>query len=195
MRVIGVTGGTGAGKTSLLEYLKTKGAALLDCDKIYYEMLAEDADLRVHLKDCFGEVFLPDGSLDRKKLGKIVYEDAEKMRLLNMIVYYFMGLEIRKRLQKLRDDGAALVAIDAVNLIESGLGELCDTTVGIIAPEEDRLARIMARDGIDREYALSRIRAQKDDDYYRRHCRIILENTGKEEELPALAEKTLADIL
>ena len=195
MKVIGLTGGTGAGKTTVLREIEALGGAILDCDRIYYEMLETDGALRQELTEAFGDVFSPDGALDRKKLAGIVFSDEKKLRKLNGIVYYYMGLEIRRRLVALRDAGCPLAGIDAINLIESGLGELCDTTVAVTAPEEARLARIMARDGISREYALSRIRAQKPEAYFRRYCRIVLENDGSAEKLREKAQEMLKNFM
>ena len=195
MKVIGLTGGTGAGKTTVLKEIEVMGGAVLDCDRIYYELLETDDALRREMTEAFGDVFSADGSLDRKKLAGIVFSDEKKLRTLNGIVYYYMGLEIRRRLVALRDAGCSLAGIDAINLIESGLGELCDTTVAVTAPEEARLARIMARDGISREYALSRIRAQKPEEYFRRYCKTVLENDGGTEEFREKAQRLLINFM
>ena len=188
MKVIGITGGTGAGKTTVLKVLQTHGAAVLDCDRIYHELTLSSPQLRRELTDTFGDVYLADGTLDREKLGKIVFGDRDKLQQLNALTYYYLGLEIRRRLVELKESGAALAAIDAVNLIASGLGELCGMTVAVTAPEEIRLARIMERDGIGRERALARIRAQQPEEYYRRHCHAVLCNDGTPEELTRQAE-------
>lgn len=195
MKVIGLTGPTGAGKTTVLELLKAHGAAILDCDKIYYELLSSDENLRRELQETFGDVFLPDGSLDRKKLGKLVFENEHAIQKLNTIIYYYMGLELRRRLTLEKQAGTGLAAIDAINLIQSGLGELCAMTVAVTAPEEVRLARIMARDGIDRDYALSRIRAQENEEYFVRHCHAVLQNDGTEEALQEKAKALLRDFM
>lgn len=195
MKVLGLTGPTGAGKTTVLKYLQEKGAQVLDCDKIYYEMLSSHADLRRELEETFGDVFLPDGSLDRPKLGKLVFENENAMQKLNTIIYYYMGLEVRRRLVQAKNSGAELAVIDAINLIQSGLGELCAMTVAVTAPEEVRLQRIMARDGIDRAYASSRIRAQENDEFFARHCHAVLFNDGTEEELKEKTECLLKDFM
>ena len=195
MKVIGLTGPTGAGKTTVLDLLKAHGAAVMDCDKIYYEMLKENEDLRQGLRDAFGEVFLPDGNLDRRKVAELVFSNEENLKKLNTLVYYHMGVEIRRRLSAAKAEGKTLAAVDAINLLQSGLGELCDTTVAVVASEETRLARIMERDGMDRERALSRIRAQEPEEYFRRHAKIVLENNGTQEALTAAAKECLAAYL
>lgn len=195
MKVIGLTGPTGAGKTTVLDLLRSRGAAVMDCDKIYYEMLRDNEDLRAGLQNAFGDVFLPDGTLDRKKLAGLVFSNEENLKKLNTLVYYHMGLEIRKRLQAAKGEGKTLAAVDAINLLQSGLGELCDTTVAVVASEETRLARIMVRDGIDRERAISRIRAQEPEEFFRRHARIVLENNGTPQALTQAAEVALKEYL
>lgn len=195
MNVIGLTGPTGAGKTTVLKMLQSHGAAILDCDRIYYEILGSDAALRGELTETFGDVFLSDGTLNREKLGKLVFQDEKSLQKLNTIIYYYMGLEIRRRLVEEKKKGTRLAAIDAVNLIQSGLGELCCFTVAVTAPEEARLSRIMARDGITREFALSRIRAQENDEYFTRHCHAVLQNDGTPAELKEKAEKLLKEFL
>lgn len=195
MKVIGLTGPTGAGKTTVLDLLKAHGAAVMDCDKIYYEMLKENEDLRQGLRDAFGEVFLADGSLDRRKVAELVFSSEENLKKLNALVYYHMGVEIRRRLSAAKAEGKTLAAVDAINLLQSGLGELCDTTVAVVASEETRLARIMARDGIDRERAISRIRAQEPEEFFRRHAKIVLENNGTQQALTAAAQQSLAAYL
>ncbi|MDO4845311.1 MAG: dephospho-CoA kinase, partial [Oscillospiraceae bacterium] len=94
-----------------------------------------------------------------------------------------------------KEKGRKLAVVDAINLTDSGLAELCDVTVGVLADEHTRMTRIMARDGIDAERAQRRIRAQRSDEYYRRHCKIILENNGTEEAFLAAAAEALRDYL
>ena len=195
MKVIGITGPTGAGKTTVLEVLRDHGAAVLDCDRIYYELLAGDEALRQELTEAFGDVFLPDGALNREKLGKMVFQDEKSLQKLNTIIYYYMGLEVRRLLVAEKQKGTPLAAVDAINLVESGLGELCAFTLAVTAPETARLQRIMARDGISEEYALARIRAQHEDAYYVRHCHAVLHNDGTPAELKAKAEALLNEIM
>lgn len=195
MNVIGLTGPTGAGKTTVLNLLRDHGAAVLDCDKVYYELLQADENLRRELTETFGDVFLPDGRLDRPKLGKLVFENETALQKLNTIIYYYMGLEIRRRLTAEKKAGTQLTVIDAINLIQSGLGELCTKTVAVTAPEELRLRRIMARDGIDKTYAISRIRAQENEEYFTRHCHFVLHNDGTEQALREKAEALLKEFM
>lgn len=173
--VIGITGPTGAGKTSALRALETLGGCVLDCDAIYHEMLRTDPALRSAITDAFGDVFAPDGSLDRQKLGTLVFGDAAQLERLNAIIYTHLPRELKRRMAL---SPAPIMGIDAINLVESGLSALCDRTLAVIAPPEVRIRRIMARDGISEEYARLRVAAQKGDDFYRAGCTDTLENTA-----------------
>lgn len=169
--IVGLTGGTGAGKTSALAALEDLGGTVLDCDAVYHQMLCTDPALREAITAAFGPVFCPDGSLDRQKLGTLVFSDHAALDRLNAIVYEYLPPELLRRAQ-----GHTLVGLDAISLMESGLGRLCACTVAVLAPAEDRVRRIMARDGISEDYARLRISAQQPDAFYRERCSHILEN-------------------
>ena len=169
--IVGLTGGTGAGKTSALAALEDLGGTVLDCDAVYHQMLRTDPALREAITAAFGPVFCPDGSLDRQKLGTLVFSDHAALDRLNAIVYEYLPPELLRRAQ-----GHTLVGLDAISLMESGLGRLCACTVAVLAPAEDRVRRIMARDSISEDYARLRISAQQPDAFYRERCSHILEN-------------------
>lgn len=169
--IVGLTGGTGAGKTSALAALEDLGGTVLDCDAVYHQMLRTDPALREAITAAFGPVFCPDGSLDRQKLGTLVFSDHAALDRLNAIVYEYLPPELMRRAA-----GQSLVGLDTINLVESGLDRLCACTVAVLAPAEDRVRRIMARDGISEDYARLRISAQPSDAFYRERCSHILEN-------------------
>ena len=173
--VLGITGGTGAGKTSALRAIEALGGQVIDCDAAYHEMLAENEELRNAINEKFPGVFRSDGSLNRRKLGEEVFARKDRMEQLNEIVFRFLVPEIERRVEALPD---GLYAIDAVNLLESGLDHLCDQTIAVTAPLELRVRRIMARDGITEQYARLRISAQKADEYYRSKCDCELTNSA-----------------
>ena len=195
--VIGVTGPTGCGKTTLLETIRRRGGTVIDCDALYYELLAseEGAALRQELQTAFPTAFDESGSLLRKKLGTLVFGSAARMAQLNEIVFFHIGNAVRARLGRAQADGAALFAIDAINLFESGLAGLCEETVGVLADRQTRIRRIMARDGLTEQYAALRVDAQKPDAFYRTHCGIILQNAGTREEFARAADQYLNTIL
>ena len=171
--VIGFTGPTGAGKTCALRALERLGGLVLDCDAVYHELLRTDTELRGAIAGAFGDVFAEDGSLDRQKLGTVVFGDPAALETLNAIIYDRLPRELRRRMDS---SDAPVVGIDAINLIESGLCDMCRRTVAVTAPPEVRVRRIMARDHIPEDYARLRVQAQKDEEFYRTHCTDVLVN-------------------
>lgn len=171
--ILGITGGSGCGKTTLLQALKAQGALVLDCDEIYHDLLSSDQHLLHAISARFPGV-VSAGSLDRKKLGAIVFADPTALEDLNAITHAAVRDEVLRHLAS----KPALAAIDAIALFESGLSELCDATVAVIAPTQDRIRRLMARDGISEDYARARIAAQHDDTWFRQKCTHVLENNG-----------------
>lgn len=195
MLVIGITGPTGCGKTTLLQAVQQRGGYIVDCDALYYELLAseEGADLRRELQTAFPAAFDADGRLRRKALGQLVFGDQARMAQLNEIVFFHIGRAVRARLVQAKRDGRQLLAIDAINLFESGLAGLCDTTVGVLCDRETRIRRIMARDSLTRDYAALRVDAQKPDSFYADHCDTILQNAGTRESFARAADQYLTN--
>ena len=182
MKIVGLTGGTGSGKTTVLEYLTKRGALGLDCDAIYHQLLTENTEMLRELKERFPEAF-PAGSFDRKALGKIVFANQQALADLNAITHRYVKQEVRQRLRVHARNGGTAAVIDAIALIESGLSQLCTMTVGVTADPAIRTRRIMAREGISEEYARSRIAAQKPDSFFTENCTHVLYNNGTVEEL------------
>ena len=195
MLVIGITGPTGCGKTTLLQAVQQRGGYIVDCDALYYELLAseEGADLRRELQTAFPAAFDAGGRLRRKALGQLVFGDQARMAQLNEIVFFHIGRAVRARLVQAKRDGRQLLAIDAINLFESGLAGLCDTTVGVLCDRETRIRRIMARDSLTRDYAALRVDAQKPDSFYKDHCTTILQNAGTRESFARAADQYLTN--
>ena len=182
--IIGITGGSGCGKTTALNVIRDMGGLILDCDAIYHQLLQTDTAMLAAIDARFPGT-VEKGALDRKKLGAIVFADENALLDLNAITHGAVKKEVLRQLES----NPKLAAIDAIGLFEGGLAELCDVTVAIIAPEKDRIARLMTRDGISEEYAKSRIAAQHTDDWFRGRCDHVLENNGK---LDAFATKCVA---
>ncbi len=173
--ILGITGGTGCGKTTLLGLIRQRGGLVLDCDQIYHELLSSDQAMLGAMEARFPSAF-SQGELKRKKLGQIVFADPQALEELNGITHRAVRAEVLRRLSA----KPALAAIDAIGLFESGLNALCDITIAVTAPLEARVARLMARDGISESYARSRIAAQHDESWYRSRCDFVLENNGSQ---------------
>lgn len=191
--IIGITGGTGSGKSTLLAELKKHGALVLDCDVIYHQLLRTDDALLAAIEQRFPGT-VENGELQRKKLGTIVFADEHALLDLNRITHAAIHTEVLRQLEA----KPSFAAIDAIGLFESGLDRLCDVTVAVTAPKEQRIRRLMTRDGITEEYAKSRISAQPDDLWFREKCGYVLENSGdidafRSECLAFLAELGIMD--
>mgnify|MGYP003320662754 CR=1 FL=1 len=194
LKIIGITGGTGGGKTTVLKELAARGALIVDCDEIYHEMLKSDTALLADIGAEFSGV-ISDGKLDRKKLGGIVFADEEKLNMLNAITHSHIIAQVESLLSDWAMNGGTLAAIDAIALIKSGIAARCDAVIGVIASPEKRIERIMQRDNIGREYAEKRVRAQKDNSFFEANCDKIIRNDGTKEELIAQIKNTLKEVI
>lgn len=175
--IIGITGGSGSGKTTLLKLLQEKGALIMDCDRIYHGLLQTDTAMLQALQTRFPQAFEA-GALQRKKLGEQVFSDPEALKDLNAITHSAVKQAVMERLK----EEPALAVIDAIALHEGGLAQLCDLTVAVTATEENRVKRLMTRDGISERYARSRIQAQKSNEAFSATCDHTLENNGTQQE-------------
>ena len=175
MKIIGITGGTGAGKTTALNVLRGMGAYIIDCDQVYHQLLETSAELVAAIGARFPGA-VEDGKLDRKKLGTVVFSSPQDLIDLNSITEPFVLDRVSQLIHYREGEGWKISAIDAIGLLESGISDLCSCKIAVTAPEEMRLRRIMEREGISREYAERRIKAQKPPEYYAKNCDYVLVN-------------------
>jgi L-threonylcarbamoyladenylate synthase len=182
--IIGITGGTGCGKTTLLNSIRKLGGQVIDCDEVYHRLLRHDEAMLSAIETRFPGV-VEKGALNRKKLGAIVFNDEQALQDLNAITHAAVKQAVLQEMPPV----PSLIAIDAIALFESGLAGLCDVTVAVTAPVEDRVKRLMNRDNISEDYARSRIAAQHTEDWFRQRCDHVLENSG---DLSAFATKCVA---
>lgn len=183
MRVIGLTGGSGAGKGEVSLCFISQGIKCLDTDKVSREVCLPGKPCLRELVDYFGEeILLPDGKLDRKGLAAIVFgeEDPEKREVkhaaLNRITHRHIIDAMNEWLRDCERDGDSFAVVDAPQLFESGFDRHCDYTVGVIADEEVRIRRIISRDRITRETAEKRIRSQKSNQFFIDTCDFTVYN-------------------
>ena len=192
MKVIGITGPTGAGKTTALNALRSLGGQIIDADAVYHDLTRSSPALRAELEARFGPVYNGE-TLDRKKLGAVVFQDQKALADLNAITHKYVAQETARRIAAARQAGVPAVGIDAIALLESGLKELCQATIAVIAPPETRVERIMAREGIPEDYAWARVRAQRPDEYFIEGCDYTLWNDCAGAEEFALRARTLLE--
>ena len=175
--IIGITGGTGCGKTTALQVFRELGGAILDCDEIYHRLLATDKALLAAIETRFPGT-VTTGVLDRKKLGSLVFADADALKDLNLITHG----AVRQEILCMIAGESRHIAIDAIGLFEGELAPLCDCTLAITAPEESRVKRLIHRENITEEYARARIHAQRPQEEFVALCDHHLQNDGTQEE-------------
>lgn len=192
--LIGITGGTGCGKTTALSELEALGALVIDCDALYHELLETDGQMLADIERSFPGT-VTDGKLDRKALGATVFSNEAALEDLNAITHHYIGVEFDKRLRDWAMQGGTLAAVDAIALIESGLGARCKAVIGVVAEKTTRIERIMKRDGISYEYALMRVAAQYPNEYFEEKCGYVLHNDGSEANFRKQCKKLFKEVL
>lgn len=185
----GLTGQTGAGKTTVSQILRKAGIPVIDADGVARAVVEPGRPALGELAAAFGEDILREGALDRRKLGRRVFADGEELKKLNGVMFPHIRREIEEQIAALDRAGEETVVLDAPTLFESGADKLCGRICAVVAPEDVRCRRIMARDGMTEEEAMRRIRSQHSDRFFYEHCEIVIENSGSLQELATSAEK------
>lgn len=177
MKIIGLTGLTGAGKSTVAQKLMAYGCYHIDADKVAREVINNNENVKNKLKERFGsDVINADGTTNRPLLASRAFANEESTNALNSITHPAVIEEIKSIIKDMEEVGYRGVIIDAIALFESGLDALCDFNVTVIAPKEIRLERIMKRDNITEEKALERINAQKDESFFTSKADFVLWN-------------------
>ncbi|MDR0248475.1 MAG: dephospho-CoA kinase [Oscillospiraceae bacterium] len=184
MFIVGVTGGSGAGKTALCACLQKLGAAVINADEVYAGLLRRSAPLRRELAERFG-------TCERRRLSAIVFAEPGELDALNAITAPHTLAAVKRRLHKQK---AETVFVEAILLLETELAALCDMRVAVTAPYGARLERAAARDGRGRAEIAQRLKNQKPDSYYAQGCDIVIVNTGSVDALEGEARKLLDEV-
>ncbi len=176
---IGITGPSGAGKSTLSDYLRRFGVPVIDTDALYHEILDSSETCRNELTEEFGSGILTDGKIDRRALGDIVFAEGngEKLARLNEITHKYVIKATEAFFLECESRGFEFSGADVPLLFESGISDMCDLNVSVLASKDVRLSRIIKRDGISEERAQMRLEAQKDDSFYIKHSDIVLDNS------------------
>ncbi len=177
MIVYGLTGKTGAGKSTVALALKEKGFYIIDGDIIARHITDKGKPALKELSDFFGEdIINSDGTLHRKLLASRAFSSKENTAKLNEITHPHICAEFLEEIERAKKEGYEKALIDAAAILESDCKRLCDKIIVVTAPADIRLERILLRDGITKEQALTRMNAQRDDEYYFSHADIIVRN-------------------
>jgi len=184
MRIIGLTGGIGSGKTTVSEYLSNKGFPVIDADKVSREIVEPGMKATKAIELEFGiDMINLDGSLNRKKLGNAVFSDREMLYRLNRITHIEILDKIKMKIMELKNNNATLVFIDAPLLFETGFDSLVDETWVIDAPESLRIERVNSRDSMSVENIKSRIKNQMEQHLKNKKATVVIDNSLGMEEL------------
>lgn len=177
MRILGLTGGSGSGKGYVAALFAAQGIPSIDCDAVSRQVCTKGSACLGELAEALGgEVLAPDGSYDRAATARIVFSDRDKLDLLNRITHRYILAECRTRLAQMREAGVEIAIVDAPVLYESGFDAECDAVAAVIAEEQERIRRIVKRDGISEEMARMRISKQHSEAFYRQKADYIIEN-------------------
>lgn len=177
MKIIGLTGLTGAGKSTVAQRLMAYGCYHIDADKVARNVINNNENVKNKLKARFGEdVVNSDGTINRPVLASRAFADEDSTNDLNSITHPAVTEEIQSIIKDMKEVGYRAVIIDAIALFESGEDALCDFTVAVVAPLDIRLERIMKRDNLTEEKALERINAQKDESFFTTKADFVLWN-------------------
>ncbi|MBQ6877244.1 MAG: dephospho-CoA kinase [Oscillospiraceae bacterium] len=194
--IIGLTGQTGAGKSSVRELLRSKGAAVIDADTVAHDITDNNLDCIYDLVSHFSCLILDEkGKINRKALGKKVFSDPKELAMLNKIVFPYILEAIEHEVLGNIAKGAENVVIDGATVIESGCGKMCDVLVSVVAEEETRLTRIIKRDGITKSDAEKRVRAQKPEEFYTENSDYVIRNDSTPAELERRVNSVLKNML
>ena len=191
MKIIGITGGTGAGKSTVCEEMKKNGADVIDCDVIARQIVEKGQPALNEIVQAFGDdILCHDGTLDRKKMGGIVFSDKKKLDVLNEITHRYIFDEMKRRMNEAVSD---IVVLDVPLLFQCDFPFNCDVTVAVIADKETRIKRIMQRDGIDSEMAKARMANQMSDEEYASLADVCFNNVGDSDRIREFAKELCKD--
>ena len=186
MLFIGITGGVGAGKTAILNYIRDQyKSRILVADEIAHDQMEPGTSCYQTLANMFQteDIFLPEGGFDRPKLARVIFSDEEKRNRLNAIVHPAVHAYVMEQVAKERTSGQIDVLIlEAALLIEAGYADVCDEIWYIYTNKENRMKRLMASRGYTKEKTESIMASQLSEDEFRRHCAVVIDNNGSHEE-------------
>ncbi len=192
MLIFGITGGSGAGKTTVSDIFRKAGIPVIDADKAARAVTEPGERCLDELTDFFGsEILQSDGTLNRKKLADIAFSDERRLKKLNEITHKYIKINIENQLSEIK---GKIAAIDGAVIIGSEVEELCAFIVSVTAKREVRIKRITARDNISAESAKKRLAAQPGDDFYIEHSKYIIRNDTSVKELESQAERIISEI-
>lgn len=194
MKIIGITGQSGAGKGSVGKIISQQGYCVIDADEVYHSLLYKNSELCICLGERFGKEILQNGVVDRKKLANIVFSDKEKLNELNKVTHAYVKERINELINERMIAGESAVFIDAPQLFEADMQYDCDYVIGVVAEGKTRSKRISLRDGLTNDDIEKRFSNQKSEDFFKKKCDFVIENNGTMECLYVQTEKVCREM-
>lgn len=192
MIILGITGGSGCGKTTVSDFFREKGIDVIDTDKTARIIVEPGRPALSEIKDYFGNEYInPDGTLNRKKMANLVFSYPDKLEILNKITHKYITQYVRSYISGYNGN---IIGIDGAALIESGINSVCDCVLSVLSDKEIRIKRIMMRDNLNENEAKCRISAQKDDTFYIENSDYLVYNNDSIIDLHKQLENILKDL-
>ena len=189
MKIIGITGNSGSGKSTISKLIsKNYEAKIIDADKIAKEMTKNNGEYLQAIRQAFGNDVIKNNELDRKKLADIVFLNRAEKEKLDDLTFEYVVEEIKKELEANQNLDYQYIILDVPLLFESKLDKMCDYTIGIIAPKTEKIKRICKRDKLSKEKALQRLNSQPNDEFFTKNCNTVINNENKEETIKMMNE-------
>ncbi len=192
MRLIGLCGRSGSGKGLFSSVAAKNELKVIDCDKVYKDIVSKPSPCLAEIAEHFGDTVIKDNALDRRALASIVFSDRNKLELLNTITHKHIIAEIENILSQYNDGD--IVIIDAPTLFESGVDSMCELIVGIVASDEQCIARIIKRDNISEQEALSRLSNQRTNDFIIENSDCVIYNDSSQEDFIKASEELINEL-
>ena len=193
--VLGLTGQTGAGKSTLCRYLQQKGCTVIDADQVARNVVEKGSACIADILLEFGVEYLTmDGNLNRRKLGESVFTDKAKLKKLNDIMFPYIINNIKEKIAEAKEASEGIIILDAPTLFESGCDKFCDKVISVIASQDVRCHRIIERDGLSEEEAMQLITAQHSDSFYTERSWMVLQNNSDVDDLKQQADHMLSEL-
>ena len=189
MKIIGITGNSGSGKSTISKLIsKNYEAKIIDADKIAKEMTKNNGEYLQAIRQAFGNDVIKNNELDRKKLADIVFLNRAEKEKLDGLTFEYVVEEIKKELETNQNLDYQYIILDVPLLFESKLDKLCDYTIGVIAPKTEKIKSICKRDKLSKEKALQRLNSQPNDEFFTKNCNTVINNENKEETIKMVNE-------
>jgi len=189
MKIIGITGNSGSGKSTISKLIsKNYEAKIINADKIAKEMTKNNGEYLQAIRQAFGNDVIKNNELDRKKLADIVFLNRAEKEKLDGLTFEYVVEEIKKELEANQNLDYQYIILDVPLLFESKLDKLCDYTIGVIAPKTEKIKRICKRDKLSKEKALQRLNSQPNDEFFTKNCNTVINNENKEETIKMVNE-------